>query len=74
MSKFNSGDLVQLKSGGPSMTLEEYELHGPACSHGETPYTATGRVVCKWFDENKELHTEAFLESILEKVDNCQRI
>lgn len=41
-SKFQVGDVVQLKSGGPNMTFERFDKH-------------TGSVFCKWFDKD-EIH------------------
>lgn len=40
MERFNKGDIVQLKSGGPKMTVDE-------------PQTETGNVLCTWFAGNK---------------------
>lgn len=37
--KFKAGDVVKLKSGGPHMTVDSY--------------TASGKVVCVWFEDGK---------------------
>lgn len=50
--KFKTGDLVQLKSGGPCMTVRGYE---PADSN---------EVVCEWFDGNVR-HEKAFNQDML---------
>ncbi|BDU19971.1 DUF2158 domain-containing protein [Dyella sp. GSA-30] len=55
MSEFKIGDTVQLKSGGPAMTVSELQ--------------EGGRVFCEWFD-NKENHQErSFVASTLDKYD-----
>ena len=50
------GDLVQLRSGGPSMSLQEI--------------TSDGRAVCMWFDAHGQLQEKVFLLSTLQKIDN----
>ena len=50
MADFSAGTLVQLKSGGPVMTVEKV-------------YTAPdgdSRVSCQWFDNDKKLSKENF--------------
>lgn len=59
MSKFQKGDLVELKSGGPVMTVEEV---------GSFEYAAgiTDGVKCVYFDGNKrvsEIFDAATLQS-----------
>ncbi len=56
--KFQSGDLVKLKSGGPSMTVESY--HSPMG-------VVTEQVYCSWF-VNGEKRKEIFHEDAVEKV------
>jgi uncharacterized protein YodC (DUF2158 family) len=51
-NKFNDGDVVQLKSGGPLMTISRY--------NGER-----AAYYCQWFSGN-ELSAEHFRESALE--------
>ena len=50
MSQFKVGDIVMLKSGGPSMTVEEIQ--------------ADGRVACSWFD-GKSLKSAVFVPGML---------
>jgi uncharacterized protein YodC (DUF2158 family) len=49
--KFKSGDQVQLKSGGPKMTIDHY--------------TSSAHVVCHWFAGNK-LETGNFQQDALQ--------
>ena len=44
--KFNKGDIVVLKSGGPKMTVDGYAWHGN--------YESNEAVVCFWFDGSKK--------------------
>jgi uncharacterized protein YodC (DUF2158 family) len=46
----NAGDVVQLKSGGPSMTVREVE--------GKDVY-------CVWFDQKRVLQSERFELTVL---------
>lgn len=56
LSKFVVGDLVKLKSGGPTMTVNNAnELRG--------------YYECKWFEKNDVLKKENFKEDALEKSD-----
>jgi uncharacterized protein YodC (DUF2158 family) len=56
--RFQSGDVVRLKSGGPNMTVVDYGQYG---------YVDEKQYKCKWFVGNKP--TEAtFLEAELEKT------
>jgi uncharacterized protein YodC (DUF2158 family) len=48
--KFQEGDVVQLKSGGPRMTVEGYE---------------DGLVMCVWFEE-KNRKSSAFKEATIQ--------
>lgn len=52
--RFNEGDMVRLKSGGPLMAV--------SC------YTEDGRVFCIWFDESKIYNSKGFEEDTLELV------
>lgn len=49
------GDVVQLKSGGPTMTIEDID--------------DSGNVKCKWFDKDQTLHTESFKLEMLEFLE-----
>jgi uncharacterized protein YodC (DUF2158 family) len=53
------GDLVQLKSGGPTMTFEGYEAFN-------------GNMVCSYFD-GKKLVREQFAKPSLRKVEDLPR-
>ncbi len=46
----NKGDVVQLKSGGPVMTVEEVSGEG---------------VFCTWFDKNKKRCSDTFAPEVL---------
>jgi uncharacterized protein YodC (DUF2158 family) len=61
MSKFNVGEVVQLKSGGPLMTIQaigDYSL-----SNGLNP-----GVLCVWFDDKKKVE-DVFHPEALERYD-----
>jgi uncharacterized protein YodC (DUF2158 family) len=55
---FQEGEVVQLKSGGPSMTVEGYE---------------DGLVICVWF-EKTDRKTSAFKESTLKTYVRPQAV
>lgn len=60
MSKFKSGDLVQLKSGGPIMTVQQY-------------FPSDKNVlVAKWFDSNNIQKTGGFDENSLTAIEQNQ--
>ncbi len=48
------GDVVQLKSGGPLMTVESVDQSG---------------VICTWFDEKKTRKQDRFPEATLDKYE-----
>ena len=54
MATFNEGDVVMLKSGGPSMTVDGY--------------SDNGKVICVWFESNKR-EESLFNENTLEKFE-----
>jgi uncharacterized protein YodC (DUF2158 family) len=54
MEGFEIGDVVQLRSGGPKMTV-----------HG---VISDGDIVCQWF-ESDEVHEENFPNEALKKVE-----
>jgi len=55
--KFNSGDTVRLKSGGPKMTVVDYGQYG---------YSDEKSYKCKWFDEKNKLVEATFTEAELD--------
>lgn len=55
--EFKPGDEVQLKSGGPSMTVEGYGT-----------FQGKQKVRCKWFD-GKQLQDEVFVPELLVKCE-----
>ncbi|KEY19823.1 YodC family protein [Kaistella antarctica] len=54
--KFKSGDLVQLKSGGPTMTIRRYD-------------STRHNWYCDWFDINGEHKMQTFRGDQLETVN-----
>jgi len=54
MEDFEIGDVVQLRSGGPKITV-----------HG---LVSDGDVVCQWFEGN-EVHKESFPKEALKKIE-----
>ena len=54
MEQIKEGDVVQLKSGGPSMTVESIEENG--------------YLYCQWFTD-KKLRGETFNPNSLEKTE-----
>ncbi len=58
---FKQGDVVILKSGGPSMTIDSFVYNQVKGTY------YTDRVVCIWFDEDSKLQRENFQTVSLEK-------
>jgi uncharacterized protein YodC (DUF2158 family) len=56
---FKAGDIVQLKSGGPKMTVTQV---------GPDPIVGSIRVWCSWFVATKSMK-EMFVPAALEKVE-----
>lgn len=54
MGNFNVGDTVQLRAGGPKMTIDEIDM--------------SGRAYCKWFSGGK-LQKDYFESHSLNKVE-----
>jgi uncharacterized protein YodC (DUF2158 family) len=52
--KYQVGDLVRLKSGGPTMTIRQI---------------LSDAVGCAWFDANHKFHSEYFPLDALEKAE-----
>ncbi len=60
-AKFEPGDVVVLKSGGPAMTVRGTD----------SPWADNRiRVTTNWFDEEDKLHQDGFVEDTLELVDD----
>lgn len=57
MATFNVGDVVQLKSGGPKMTV-----------HGNGHYDGNN-LLCVWFDKDQKIQSGDFNPSALEAAD-----
>lgn len=55
--KFKSGDLVRLKSGGPTMTVVKYDKFGH--DDGQS-------YKCRWFDGKNQLAEDTFSEQELQ--------
>jgi uncharacterized protein YodC (DUF2158 family) len=55
--RFKTGDVVRLKSGGPTMTVADY---------GKYNYSEFDSYKCRWFDEKKKLTEDVFSEEELE--------
>ena len=58
MEDFEIGDVVQLRSGGPKLTI-----------HG---LVSDGDVVCQWFEGNV-VHEESFPKEALKKIEPVRR-
>lgn len=54
---FKAGDVVRLKSGGPRMTVVNYDLYGMAAT--EKSY------LCRWFDDKNKKSEDTFTEAEL---------
>lgn len=70
-SKFQAGDIVTLKSGGPKMTVKAI-ITKTLTSDGMVDIPSN-RIKVQWFLDN-ELMTEEFLESQLEKCEVRNKI
>ncbi|HKZ77026.1 MAG TPA: DUF2158 domain-containing protein [Pyrinomonadaceae bacterium] len=57
MEDFEIGDVVELRSGGPKMTVHSL--------------VSDGDVVCQWFESN-EVHEENFPKEVLKKVEQVE--
>jgi len=59
MSELKKGDVVQLKSGGPKMTVQDVGDYGPIGPENG--------VMCVWFDKTKQ-QSSVFGAETLEKA------
>lgn len=71
MSKFQKGDVVQLKSGGPTMTIDFCE--GEESDHVHWTWKGSSKLSwnayrCVWFD-GVELKSEDLREHLIVAVD-----
>jgi uncharacterized protein YodC (DUF2158 family) len=58
--RFKTGDVVRLKSGGPNMTVADYDLYGLGAM--EKSY------LCTWFDDKHKHNELTFRQEQLELV------
>jgi uncharacterized protein YodC (DUF2158 family) len=58
-AQFKAGDVVQLKSGGPKMTV-----NGPSTGNQQV-------INCSWFDKDEKLAHGDFITETLVKVDDA---
>jgi uncharacterized protein YodC (DUF2158 family) len=70
--EFKIGDVVQLKSGGPEMTVEN--IVGVTTSKDQsfmykTAGHSDGELICKWFSGSK-LETGMFKPETVDKIDD----
>jgi uncharacterized protein YodC (DUF2158 family) len=56
--QFQPGDIVELKSGGPPMTVDHPDLNDP------------GRVCCYWFDPRRRRNEASFSIRALKSVES----
>lgn len=56
MASFAPGDVVQMKSGGPIMTVEDVR--------------DDGKVICHWFGDKNKQEMGVFPAAVLEKYDS----
>jgi len=73
--EFNIGDVVQLKSGGPEMTVQD--ILGTTTTKTQTfAYTtaghSNGELICKWFAGSK-LETGLFKQETLDKAEDSNK-
>jgi uncharacterized protein YodC (DUF2158 family) len=55
MKRFEIGEIVQLRSGGPRMTVHSLD--------------SDGEIVCQWFEGN-EVHEENFPNDVLKRIEH----
>jgi len=59
---FKIGDVVQLKSGGPLMTIRSILNKNDAFNLGNDDYA------CQWFDDKNTLITKPFIHAALKQI------
>lgn len=73
MAQFKVGDVVQMKSGGPKMTIEHiYNANGtsPIDSMLYSPYMVDGTICVYYFDEiSQDFAQKQFIPEILKLVE-----
>ncbi|MEO6070333.1 MAG: DUF2158 domain-containing protein [Chitinophagaceae bacterium] len=69
---FKTGDLVRLKSGGPVMTVLEYDMWQDVIGSligAANPTQDAGMITCHWFKDD-EVKKAKFHQDMLEIVTN----
>ena len=64
MQNFKKGDTVELKSGGPTMTIEKYKWEVGYDYSKESDHI----VICTWFDTKGDLQTRPFEQEAPSKI------
>jgi len=64
-NEFNPGDIVRIVSGGPDMSVIEYEE--------PTIYEDMGVYKCAWFNKNGDIQSDEFSSYILELVQKSNK-
>lgn len=66
--KFKTGDVVQLKSGGPEMTVRGYET---GINANLENYESDTEVVCEWFDDKNQVQQRSFDQDSLDSINDA---
>jgi uncharacterized protein YodC (DUF2158 family) len=68
------GDVVSVRSGGPSMIVKGFEKlnSDPATAADFTPTGENGLVRCVWFDQSGKLQQHAFPAILLDVKDHLE--
>lgn len=62
---FRVGDIVKLKSGGPSMTVKVLKIGFYPDEKGNLQEGFQGFIACTWFDNMGEIKQEVFKQEML---------